>query len=59
MPKNRNMVTFYCVSGRHKFTVSDPYTEVLKAGRSGVRMVAYTAHCPSHRTRSYRFIGKA
>ena len=59
MPVGKNMVTFYCVSGRHKFTISDPDVVTLKAGRSKVRMKAYTGFCPKHRTRSYQFIGKA
>jgi len=53
------MVTFYCLSGRHKVTLSDPQIVTLKRGRSGIRMKAYTAFCPDHKKRMYRIIGKA
>ena len=54
-----NMVTFYCLSGRHKITLSDPSIVTLKAGRSGIKMRAYTAFCPAHKKRMYKIIGKA
>lgn len=55
----KKMVTFYCLSGRHKVTLSDPDIVTLKKGRSGVKMRAYTAFCPNHKKRMYRIIGKA
>ena len=52
-------IQMYCVKGRHKVAVADPQIVTLKRGRSKVPMRAYSARCPVHQTKMFRFIGRA
>ena len=50
MPKKT--VQFYCVTGKHKVKTSNYKIKKLKNGRK-----AYTANCPKHGTKLFRFAG--
>jgi len=57
--KVANIVSMYCVKGRHKVSVKDPEITTLRPGRSGVRMRAYKGRCPVHGIEVFKFIGQA